>query len=1108
VEGDKNKIATGGRVSLARDVLLNLRRNKGLSQELVALMCAEQRLCVSIASIKRAELGKNILFRTARDIAQFFDVGLDTLIASNDDLVVATTPQNNQISIASKRDIVVLLCELTHADDDLLSNIENDWQLSCESAAEFSCKYFPLSENRAVFLFGGEALMGYEHFQALQSVTRLHQRMRSQYAEQGAIHSFICYHEIRSQDETVIYPDEKAIRDMTTSVGMDDVWKKYSTTYLVLVSEQVKQGLETKFSTHVFAVENKQHNLWRVDVSKTVSSESKLIIGRDLQCRQFEAAVESVYAYNEMQLVYISGMAGIGKTCLQEEFCDYASNLGIECHRTHVLDFGAEQNQTAIPKLIRSILRLSADDINLSFEELNKRFGREVCEQQDLLFLYSWLDWSLTGKALSIFHTMSHEVRSTGLNKVVGNLIRNCTQKSPLLLCIEDMHWANDDLLDSISQFVAALKDYPVLLLLTSRKENDPLQKKWSSAWADLPMLVMNLAPLRQAEANQLAESFTDVSDEYKQLCIARAEGNPLFLEQLLRESHLQLDSLPHTVQTLVSVRLESLPATYQSAARAASVLGQWFTLDALNFVLQVKDFDIQPLVEHYLVKPVGDRFQFVHALVQQGVYQTIMDEACVELHQRCASWFETIDVSLQARHLNRARVESVFKVYIQAINKKIESQNFDEANVLVDEALVIDYAEIDEYVLWCLKGDIMEARGMTVQAVECYQNALQKTQSDGQKFIPLVGLATGLDTLEKYDEALAALATAEKCLSPESRDSQLSQIHYLRGNFYFPKGQVDACWQEHDKALEYARLAKDSNAEAKAFGGLGDAAYAQGKMVTAFDYFKQCLSLCSSNAFGKVEAANLFMLATTSIYLNETRQALQDALSSAELASSVGHKRAEIVSRLTASWILLSMQTLEPARQQIEKGLVLVEAIGAFRFKPFLYEALARYHYANGDQAMALSTITEAWDDVQAQGIEEFIGPWVISTYAVINPDEKQAMALLATGSEWLEKGCIGHNYFRYYASAIESCLLRSDWPALKKYIIEFKAYTKDEPTPWSNYKIARAELIAEAQQTINNSDRGDLVSRLQALELKAEAADFNHSLVAIKQAITQLQS
>lgn len=79
------RLIMSGRVSLKREMLIRLRREKGLSQELLAVSCAEQRLSVSIASIKRAETGKNVLYRTARHIALFFAVDLQDLIQSGTD---------------------------------------------------------------------------------------------------------------------------------------------------------------------------------------------------------------------------------------------------------------------------------------------------------------------------------------------------------------------------------------------------------------------------------------------------------------------------------------------------------------------------------------------------------------------------------------------------------------------------------------------------------------------------------------------------------------------------------------------------------------------------------------------------------------------------------------------------------------------------------------------------------------------------------------------------------------------------------------------------------------------------------------------------------------
>ncbi len=1103
------KPAAGGRVSLDRQVLIDLRREQGLSQELFALMCAEQRLCVSIASIKRAETGKNIIYRTARDISKFFNVELSAIVTNGrSESAKKARADENQVdfSVSATRQIVVLFVNLESPGGVNSKETDQYWSSACKLAAgRYDAEFRKLNQTTSAFLFGSLSLMGYEHFQALGCVRWLQGQMHSLFGNDQILTSHIIYQDLQPQvDRPGV--DDTELLEILNRRGIDQVGQATAGSNMILTDESVKQGLESRFRLTAFEAtqQNGEPQFWLVNESQKPGSEVKRFIGRDLQVQQYRAAVESAYAYHEMQVVYVRGMAGIGKTRLMEEFCDHCSSLGIEVHTAQVLDFGTERNQMAIPKLIRSILGLERDETNLSLDALSNRFGQAVCAAPDLMFLYSWLNWPLAGRDLSLFNAMNHDTRAAGLQRVLENLIHNRTSQSPLLLCIEDLHWAGDDLLDSILQLAEALKDSQVILLLTSRQENDPLQNRWASTWTELPMLVMNLSPLRESEASDFADYFVDVPNDYKCQCIERAEGNPLFLEQLLQATNQQQESLPHNVQTLVLSRLDSLTPKSQAAARAASVLGQWFTEDALNHVLGSEQQEIGSLVENYLVKRSADRLQFVHALVHQGVYQTLTEQARIELHQRCAQWFESFDIALQARHLHRAKDDTAPEVFVRAIEAKLRVHDFDEVILLIGEALEIEYTTVDASTLWLHKGEAELAKGNTERAIHCYQQAIEKATTQQHKFAPLIGLANGLDTLERVDEALDALDQAEKCVSKQHLNRELSQIHYLRGNYYFPRGEVDNCRQEHAKALGFAQQASDLEAEAKALGGLGDAAYAQGKMMTALNYFEQCLALCAAQEFSQVEAANRFMLATTRIYQNSTEQALNDARESMELAIAVGHKRAEIVSRLTASWILLDMQQLDFAAAHIESGLTLAKDIGARRFEPFLGEALARLRHYQGDINAAITLLSDAHHEVHQQGIEEFIGPWVASSYALMLGGDKRVRALLDEGRAMLQQNCIGHNYYRFYVNAMESALLRQEKDELLQYMDDLKSYMADEPNPWAEYYLKRAGLLSDACST---QPASDTLNQLRALEGKGKQACLLHSLKLIQTAISELQ-
>ena len=114
--------STDGHVVLRRETLKSLRRLRGHSQEQVALECAELGLCVSIASLKRAERSASVLYRTARDLARFYEVELAELI----ELPAPTTGASaagtaTQAPVASRRSLVGLHCRLVGG------TAETDW---------------------------------------------------------------------------------------------------------------------------------------------------------------------------------------------------------------------------------------------------------------------------------------------------------------------------------------------------------------------------------------------------------------------------------------------------------------------------------------------------------------------------------------------------------------------------------------------------------------------------------------------------------------------------------------------------------------------------------------------------------------------------------------------------------------------------------------------------------------------------------------------------------------------------------------------------------------------------------------------------------------------
>ena len=102
----------------------------------------------------------------------------------------------------------------------------------------------------------------------------------------------------------------------------------------------------------------------------------------------------------------------------------------------------------------------------------------------------------------------------------------------------------------------------------------------------------------------------------------------------------------------------------------------------------------------------------------------------------------------------------------------------------------------------------------------------------------------------DQYDEALAALDNAGAAAEVGGLDVELAQLHHLRGNIYFPLGNLDGCLEQHEVALKHASVAGSREYEARARGGLGDANYMGGMMKTANGHFRGCVELSRENGF------------------------------------------------------------------------------------------------------------------------------------------------------------------------------------------------------------------------------------------------------------------
>ena len=316
-----------------------------------------------------------------------------------------------------------------------------------------------------------------------------------------------------------------------------------------------------------------------------------------------------------------------------------------------------------------------------------------------------------------------------------------------------------------------------------------------------------------------------------------------------------------------------------------------------------------------------------------------------------------------------------------------------------------------------------------------------------------------------------------------------MAQIHHLRGNVYFPLGRFDGCMEQHQTAQRLAREANAPELEARALGGLADANYMRGRMLTAHDHFRRCVDLAQQRGLGAVAIANWPMIGCTRRYRNELREAWDDSLVAIDKAIRVGNQRAEIIARQNA-WLLRDMARFAEARPHFERALELARAIGARLFEPLNLTELAFIAAAEGAHETASTLIEDAWTTSQ-ENRPTFFGPWVLGVRARITKSADVREESLRQGELLLAEGCVGHNYYFFYSDAIDAALQIGDWEKAERYASALEAYTREEPNPWSDLHIARGRLLAAYGQ-----GRRDKPLNEQIAQLADEARRVEHLL------------
>jgi class 3 adenylate cyclase/tetratricopeptide (TPR) repeat protein len=814
--------------------------------------------------------------------------------------------------------------------------------------------------------------------------------------------------------------------------------------------------------------------VWKVVGPRRAGAERRSFIGRQTELRQLLGVLDAVEEARSGLAVCVRGEAGIGKSRLIDELRQHAQARGFACHTGWVLDFGVGKGQDAIPAIVKDMLEvgIQADEAALR-AAVQGAVASDLIPPEQQMLITDLLELPQPAELRGAFDAMDNATRAQRMGEMIVGFAQRCTLTRPRVIIVEDIHWAAPSLLRYLALLTRAVVDSRMILIMTTRFEGDPLDSTWRASTHGSPLMTIDLGPLRAEEAKLLVAGLMETSNRVALECIERAEGNPLFLEQLLRSAaESEAASLPASIQSLVLARMDRLGPRDKAALQAASVLGKRFTLGAVCALSDDADYHCDALVAGDLVRPEGVDYVFAHALIQEGVYSSLLNTKKRELHRRAAQWFGEQEPILRAEHLDRASDPEAAQAYLAAAKDRMGKFRHEFALRLAERGTELAGEDTVRCKLWLIRGDLLREAGRSGDSLAAFESARSCATDDEQRCHAWMGIVAAHRVTADIPAAMAALDQAQAIAQGQGSAAQRSRIHHVRGNLFFALGKSDECRSEHERALDYAQQAGEIECEAQALSGLGDAQYLQGRLLTGLEYFRRCVGLCERAGFAKVQIPNRVMVGHCLYYANRMDHSFQQIHLALEEAQRFGQVQSEIFAQESLGLLLGAKGDFRSAELALLSGIPLARRAQSRRYLSAMLYSLALVRLAAGAHLEARTLLDEALALARQTG-PAFAGPLILSGISCVEQSHADAKRALGQGEAVLREPCISHCHLHFYRNAIDVSLHWRDWDEALRYAAALESYVSAEPLPWATLVIERARALA----ALGSGKHGDAV-------------------------------
>jgi class 3 adenylate cyclase/tetratricopeptide (TPR) repeat protein len=385
-------------------------------------------------------------------------------------------------------------------------------------------------------------------------------------------------------------------------------------------------------------------------------------VGRDSELELLENTLERTIRDRRPHVFTIYGEPGVGKSRLLREFLAGAEGVTILAGRA--LPYGEGITYWPLAEMVKAAAGITDNDpMETARDKLIECCGDEAIAE-------------LLGLASGVMEAVEGERGQPEIAWAAREFVDELADVQPLVLVFEDIHWAEEPLLELIDHLAQWVRERALLILCLARPELLDIRPGWGGG--RIRSTAIELEPLAQEESEELATALLaqhDIPEKLTARLLEKTEGNPLYVEEtirmLLEEGADGSDRIPDTLQALIGARIDRLPPGEKILLQRGAVMGRTFFVGAVDHLSAEYDADeLEDMLDDLLLRDLVTReerstitgetaYRFKHVLIREVAYGGLSKSSRAEYHTRFAEWLrEKADkelLEIRAYHLDHA---------------------------------------------------------------------------------------------------------------------------------------------------------------------------------------------------------------------------------------------------------------------------------------------------------------------------------------------------------------------------------------------------------------------------------------------------------------------